>query len=199
MVLVKQIEVTTKVKQNINEINSLLLSKGFILIRRSRVEDRYMTQELDKLNRENVLDILQSCVLIRYLSVDNDYVWKGLTYKNKTYKDNIVISEEKISISIDDIVLAEKLFKALKFQKLIDVKYDVIVYKKDDLELAFQEVEGLGLLLEYENLNDFDGCSNEEVIKIKKEMLEEIKGYGIITTDDFDIKKSYQLVIERLK
>ena len=195
----KQIEVTTKVKQNINEINSLLLSKGFILIRRSRVEDRYMTQELDKLNRENVLDILQSCVLIRYLSVDNDYVWKGLTYKNKTYKDNIVISEEKISISIDDIVLAEKLFKALKFQKLIDVKYDVIVYKKDDLELAFQEVEGLGLLLEYENLNDFDGCSNEEVIKIKKEMLEEIKGYGIITTDDFDIKKSYQLVIERLK
>jgi len=199
MVLVKQIEVTTKVKQNINEINSLLLSKGFILIRRSRVEDRYMTQELDKLNRENVLDILQSCVLIRYLSVDNDYVWKGLTYKNKTYKDNIVISEEKISISIDDIELAEKLFKALKFQKLIDVKYDVIVYKKDDLELAFQEVEGLGLLLEYENLNDFDGCSNEEVIKIKKEMLEEIKGYGIITTDDFDIKKSYQLVIERLK
>ncbi len=195
----KQIEVTTKVKQNINEINSLLLSKGFILIRRSRVEDRYMTQELDKLNRENVLDILQSCVLIRYLSVDNDYVWKGLTYKNKTYKDNIVISEEKISISIDDIELAEKLFKALKFQKLIDVKYDVIVYKKDDLELAFQEVEGLGLLLEYENLNDFDGCSNEEVIKIKKEMLEEIKGYGIITTDDFDIKKSYQLVIERLK
>ena len=139
----KQIEVTTKVKQNINEINSLLLSKGFILIRRSRVEDRYMTQELDKLNRENVLDILQSCVLIRYLSVDNDYVWKGLTYKNKTYKDNIVISEEKISISIDDIELAEKLFKALKFQKLIDVKYDVIVYKKDDLELAFQEVEGL--------------------------------------------------------
>lgn len=195
----KQIEVTTKVKQNINEINSLLLSKGFILIRRSRVEDRYMTQELDKLNRENVLDILQSCVLIRYLSVDNDYVWKGLTYKNKTYKDNIVISEEKISISIDDIELAEKLFKALKFQKLIDVKYDVIVYKKDDLELAFQEVEGLGLLLEYENLNDFDGCSNEEVIKIKKEMLGEIKGYGIITTDDFDIKKSYQLVIERLK
>lgn len=195
----KQIEVTTKVKQNINEINSLLLSKGFILIRRSRVEDRYMTQELDKLNRENVLDILQSCVLIRYLSVDNDYVWKGLTYKNKTYKDNIVISEEKISISIDDIELAEKLFKALKFQKLIDVKYDVIVYKKDDLELAFQEVEGLGLLLEYENLNDFDGCSNEEVIKIKKEMLEEIKGYGIITTDDFDIKKSNQLVIERLK
>lgn len=195
----KQIEVTTIVKQSLDKVNDLLLSKGFTLIRKSRIEDRYMTQSLDSLNRDNILDILQKCVLIRYLCVNNDYVWKGLTYKKKVYENDIVISEEKINVNIDDTDKANQLFKALDFQKLVDVNYDVVVYKKNDVELAFQDVEGLGLLLEYENLNDFEGYSNDKIIEVKKEMLKEIRGYGIDTTDDFDVKKSYQLVLERLK
>ncbi len=38
----KQIEVTVKVKNTLKEIDELLTSKGFKLIRKSRVEDDYV-------------------------------------------------------------------------------------------------------------------------------------------------------------
>ena len=106
----------------------------------------------------------------------------------------MVISEEKINVNIDDTEKAEQLFAALGFKKLTDVNYDVIVYAKDELELCFQDVENLGLLLEYESLKDYTGYSNEEILKEKNEMLEEIRQYNIKITDEYDIKKAFELI-----
>ena len=86
------------------------------------------------------------------------------------------------------------MLNALDFKKLINVNYDVIVYKNDIVEFAFQDVENLGLLLEYENPNDFDGYSDEVILNEKKNMLETIKKYGISISDEFDVKKAYELL-----
>lgn len=189
----KQVEVTTRVFQSLNEIDKLLISKGFKLIRKSRIEDIYFTHDYNETNND-IFEVLKKSVLVRYLCVDNNKEFKKITYKNKAYKDNIVISEEKISVNIDSIENAEKLLNALDFKKLINVNYDVIVYKNDIVEFAFQDVENLGLLLEYENSNDFDGYSDEEILNEKKNMLETIKKYGISISDEFDVKKAYELL-----
>lgn len=190
----KQIEVTTKVNDSLEDAIKKLEDQGFKKIRESRIEDAYLTQRVKDLKHDNIVDILSSCVLLRYLNVNNEQTFKKITYKNKVYEGDTVISEEKINLNCEDLEKAEKLFNALDFEKLVDVKYDVIVLAKGKLEFAFQNVESLGLLLEYENLNDFDNISNDEILKEKEKMIEEIRSYDLNVTDDYDIKKAYELV-----
>lgn len=78
----KQIEVTVKVKNTLEEIDELLTSKGFKLIRKSRVEDDYVCPKELKIDKNNILEVLSSCVLIRYLKTA-EAEFKKLTYKTK--------------------------------------------------------------------------------------------------------------------
>ena len=194
----KQIEITVKVNNTLDEVDKILISKGFKLIRKSRVEDEYVCPNDINVNRENILKVLSSSVLIRYLKTQ-DGEFKKITYKDKKYdKNDMVISEEKINVSINDIQSAHKLFKKINFKNLVDVKYDVIVYSNIDYEFAFQNVEGLGLLLEFENENDFEGVSDEAIANEKQKMYEIIKNYGIKVENNYDIKKAYELVMKKL-
>lgn len=194
----KQIEITVKVNNTLDEVDKILISKGFKLIRKSRVEDEYVCPNDINVNRENILKVLSSSVLIRYLKTQ-DGEFKKITYKDKKYdKNDMVISEEKINVSINDIQSAHKLFKKINFKNLVDVKYDVIVYSNNDYEFAFQNVEGLGLLLEFENENDFEGVSDEAIVNKKQKMYEIIKNYGIKVENNYDIKKAYELVMKKL-
>ena len=194
----KQIEITVKVNNTLDEVDKILISKGFKLIRKSRVEDEYVCPNDINVNRENILKVLSSSVLIRYLKT-KDGEFKKITYQDKKYdKNDMVISEEKINVSINDIQSAHKLFKKINFKNLVDVKYDVIVYSNNDYEFAFQNVEGLGLLLEFENENDFEGVSDEAIANEKQKMYEIIKNYGIKVENNYDIKKAYELVMKKL-
>ena len=56
----------------------------------------------------------------------------------------------------------------------------------------------MGILLEYENEKDFEGKTNEEILSCKKNMVEEIKKYGLLVDDDYDIKKAYELIKQQL-
>lgn len=195
---IKQIEITVKVNNTLDEVDKILISKGFKLIRKSRVEDEYVCPNDINVNRENILKVLSSSVLIRYLKTQ-DGEFKKITYKDKKYsKEGIVISEEKINVSIDDTTKAQELFEKINFKKLVSVHYDVIVYSNNDYEFAFQDVEGLGLLLEFENKNDFEGVSDEAVANEKQKMYEIIKTYGIKVENNYDIKKAYELVMKKL-
>ena len=194
----KQIEVTVKVNSSLDEVDNILKKQGFRIIRTSRVEDKYMSNKFEQLTKVNILDILKNCVLIRFLNINNKETFKRITYKDKVYKDKTVISEEKINIIIDDIEQAEKLFAKLGFKKIVEVNYDVIVYEKDGVELAFQNVENLGLLLEYEKSNDYTGYSNEDIIREKEKMLEEIRKLKISIENDYDVKKAYELIKQKL-
>ena len=194
----KQIEITTRVNNTLEEVDSILTKQEFKVIRKSRIEDNYKTSFYNELRKDNILEILPKCVLIRYADDVEGKELKRITYKNKVYENDIVISEEKISVDIDDINKANKIFEALGFKTIVNVNYDIIVYSNENIELCFQDVEGLGLLLEYENGNDFDGVSNEEIMKEKEKMLEEIKTYNLDITNDIDVKKAFELIFNNL-
>lgn len=66
--------------------------------------------------------------------------------------------------------------------------------KKNGNEFALQIVENLGILIEYENVNDFEGKSVIEINKAKNEMLEYIKECNINITDEYDVKKAFELI-----
>ena len=189
----KQIEITTRVMEPLDTVIQKLQNQGFQIIRKSRVEDEYLTMQKDQIKKENILPILSTCVLLRYLNA-NGKIMKKITYKHKIYQNDIVMTEEKINVDCGDLESAKKLFNALNFQVLVKVSYDVIVLSNHKMELAFQNVENLGLLLEYENERDFSEESEEKIINEKKHMLNEIKQLNILITDEFDVKKAYELI-----
>ena len=189
----KEVEITLRVKDSLEECKNKLEKQNYSLIRKSIIDDVYMTQNLAELNKNNIDDILKSCVLIRYLNADGKE-FKKLTYKNKVYKGNEIISENKINLNCDDLEKARELLEALRFEELVRVKYNVIVFSNGIKEFAFQEVENLGLLVEYESVKNMDSYTNEEILKEKQNMIQEIKDTWIEVENNLDIKKAYELI-----
>lgn len=189
----KQVEITTRVKDSLENIDKILKNKNFEIIRKSRIEDVYLSNLKNSLTVNNINDILSKSILVRYLD-ENGNIYKKITYKDKRYVNNVLQYEEKINISIDNTQNAIKLFEKIGFEKLVTVKYDCIVYSNKKLELAFQNVENLGLLLEYENKNDFDNATQEVIKNEKLNMLQEIQTLGINVSDETDIRKAYELL-----
>ena len=110
-----------------------------------------------------------------------------------------VISEQKENLDIQDIEKAKRIFEYLGFDELVEVKYHVVVFEKDGMELAFQIVDNLGVLIEYENNNDFEGKTINEINNIKQIMLEEIRKTGVNVTNEFDVKKAHELILKRFE
>lgn len=193
----KQIEITVRLDENMQSAISKLENQGFKKIRESQIDDVYMTAKLKELNKDNIQTILKKSVLLRSLKLENKEI-KKITYKNKEIdKDGDIISEQKINLDCSDLEKAKDLFEHLEFEELIRVRYKVTVYGKGKVEYAFQDVENLGVLIEYENMNDFEGKSLDEINSVKKNMVEEIKNTGINLTEEKDVKKAYELILNK--
>lgn len=193
----KQIEITVRLNENIQSAMDKLEKQGFKKIRESKIDDVYMTSKLKELNKDNIQNILKKSVLLRSLKLDNKEI-KKITYKNKEIDEKgDVISEQKINLDCNDLEKAKELFEHLEFKELIRVKYKVVVYSKDKVEYAFQDVENLGTLIEYENVEDFEGKSLEKINNAKKKMYNEIKNTGIYITEEKDVKKAYELILNK--
>ena len=195
----KQIEITVRLNEDIESAIKKLELQGFKKIRESEVNDVYMTSKLNQLSKDNIQDILRKCVLLRYLKLEGKEI-KKITYKNKEIdKYGEVISEQKINLDCNDLENARKLFEHLEFEELVKVKYKVVVYSKDNVEYAFQDVENLGTLIEYEGTKDFEGKSIKEINEAKDKMYNEIKNTGINITEEKDVKKAYELILKKIE
>ena len=193
----KQIEITVRLDENMQNAIKKLEKQGFKKIRESEVDDIYMTSKLKELNKDNIQTILKKSVLLRNLKLENKEI-KKITYKSKEIdKNGDIISEQKINLDCSDLEKAKDLFEHLEFKELIRVKYKVTVYSKDKVEYAFQDVKNLGVLIEYENMNDFEGKSLDEINSVKKNVFEEIKNTGINLTEEKDVKKAYELILHK--
>lgn len=195
----KQIEITRYLLETEENAFDKLEKEGFKLIRTSTIEDKYLTSKLRELTKDNIQYILKNSVLLRYLNVEGKE-FKKITYKYKNVdKDENIISETKININCEDLSEAEELFENLGFELLIIVKYKVKVYEKDGIELAFQNVEGLGSMIEYENAEDFENKNIEEIKKVKQKMEEKIESFGILIEKGNDVKKAKELIEKNIK
>lgn len=193
----KQIEITVRLNENMQSAIRKLEMQGFKKIREGEIDDLYMTSKLNELKKDNIQNILKKSVLLRNLKSENKEI-KKITYKNKAIDENgNVISEEKINLDCNDLEKAKDLFEHLEFEELIKVRYKIIVYSKDQVEYAFQNVENLGTLIEYENVKDFTEKSLDEINDTKNNMYNEIKNTGVNLTDEMDVKKAYELILNK--
>lgn len=91
----KQIEITVRLNERMQEAIRKLEMQGFEKIRESEIDDIYMTSKLKELNENNIQNILKKSVLLRSLKLENKEI-KKITYKNKEFDEKgDVISEKK--------------------------------------------------------------------------------------------------------
>ena len=166
----REIEITVRVNNSLGEIESILINQGFEKIETYRMYDKYLTLKQENITKNNALDILKSCLLLRHLFLEDNKEKKMLTYKQKEYDGSVVISDTKINVLVDDLEKTEELLLKQGYKNIVEVDDTLYVYEKDDLSIAIEDVKDLGILLEYENDKDFTGYSNEEIIKEKEIM-----------------------------
>ena len=82
----KQIEITTRLKESFESAAKKLEDLGFKIIRKSEINDIYITQKLDELNISNIQYVLKNSLLLRNLKCENTEM-KKITYKNKEYDE----------------------------------------------------------------------------------------------------------------
>ena len=70
----------------------------------------------------------------------------------------------------------------------------MIVYENNGIEFAFQVVENLGTLIEYEHKDDFSDRTISEINEVKRKMISDIKEYKINISDEHDVKKAFELI-----
>ena len=98
-----------------------------------------------KLTKNNIIEVLKNSVLIRYVCADYKDIYKLFIYKNKEYENDTVLTEEKITVNIDNTEKIEELLKKVGFENVIEVNTIMHIYQKGTLEFAIQDIEGLGL------------------------------------------------------
>lgn len=189
----EQIEITVRVTENLESAIEKLEKLGFKEIRNSDVDDIYMSQFKSELTKKNIQEILSKSVLLRYLNKNGEET-KKITCKNKTYDDKEIVSEQKVNVDCNDLENARRIFECLNFEELVEIKYHVLVMEKEGIELAFQYGEDIGILIEYENENDFSNKTKEEVKSEKQKMYKFIKETGIQITKEKDVQKAAELI-----
>lgn len=191
------IEITVKVNESKKTAKAKLIKNGFKQTSDEYGHDIYMTKELDPINKDNLFDLLNNSIILRHHYGKYREERKWIVSKNKKYKNNNVTSEEIISVLIDDIEKMKAILEKEGYHELIEKKQYFNDFTKDDIVFTLEEVEDIGLLIEYENKNDFSNYNSDEIIKEKKKMYNIIKETGIDISDDYDIKKAYDLIIKK--
>ena len=142
-------EITVEVDTGLEELISILESKGFKLKETYDLNDIYLINKADK--KGDYLSMLNKCVLIRHIIEENKET-KMLTYKYKEYNENKEITKQgKVKVIIDDIDNSKLLFERLNFEELIRINDHMLVYATDKDELVIQNVNNKHIYIEIED------------------------------------------------
>ena len=189
----KEIEITVKVFDSVEKTKDILARQGLKIIDTYSTKDIYLSQDTNL--SQSIESVLNKSVILRQI-VTPSKVIKKIVHKNKVYDGDTLLYEDKINLKCEDLENAKLLFEALDFKELVIVQYDSFVYQKEGLELSFQNVKDLGLLLEIES-DKKKLESEEDVMQEKRRLYNLAKSLSLNIGDELNIKKAKALIEKR--
>lgn len=143
-------EITVKVICSKDELLKCLTNKGFKSGRTFSLDDYYFIPNSLNIESMSTREIIAKAVIIRYILNDGKLSQK-VTFKIKDIADNgDIISQRAINCNVYKIDEAKKLFEALGYYEIMNIKENDIVYSKDGFELAIKFIENSNILIEIE-------------------------------------------------
>lgn len=189
----KEIEITVKVFDSVEKTKDILARQGLKIVDTYSTKDIYLSQDTNL--SQSIESVLNKSVILRQI-ITHSKVIKKIVHKNKVYDGDTLLYEDKINLNCEDLENAKLLFEALDFKELVIVQYDSFVYKKEGLELSFQNVKDLGLLLEIES-DKKKLESEEDVMQEKRRLYNLAKSLSLNIGDELNIKKAKALIKKR--
>ena len=135
----------------------------------------------------SVRHILSYAVIIRNVIRQMPYkVINKITFKKKEFdSEGNILNQIATSCDIKDIEEAKKLFKAIGYKEVMNIKENDLVYSKDGFELAIKDIQNGEKLIEIEIVEE-----NEELNTIEK-LKEKVSSINIpIYTENYFVKKA---------
>ena len=168
----EEMEITVKVLDSFKKLDKNLKDKGFKIIDDYQLDDIYLVLNSVDLKRENVLDILNNCVLVR--NIDNSKMM--LTKKIKEYAPNgDILKQGKFNCIISNIFDAINFLNAIGYKELFNINDHITVYSNNDIKLAVERVNNKHIFIEIEDsLND-----GEKKYNNTNEMIKDLECLGI--------------------
>lgn len=189
----REIEITVKIFDSVEKTKDILARQGLKIVDTYSTKDIYLSQDTNL--SQSIESVLNKSVILRQI-VTSSKVIKKIVHKNKVYDGDTLLYEDKINLKCEDLENAKLLFEALDFKELVIVQYDSFVYQKEGLELSFQNVKDLGLLLEIES-DKKKLESEEDVMQEKRRLYNLAKSLSLNIGDELNIKKAKALIEKR--
>jgi len=180
-------EITVKVKCELNELYKILEEKGFKIVDKFSLNDTYLVPETLKIEEMSTREILSHAVIIRNIVQEMPQGIKNkITFKKKEFdNEGNILNQMATSCEIKDIQEAKKLFKAIGYKEIMNIKENDLVYGKDGFDLAIKDIQNGEKLIEIETVEE-----NKELNTIEK-LKEKIASIQIpIYTDNYFVKKA---------
>jgi predicted adenylyl cyclase CyaB len=182
----KETELTVQVFETEEDIDKKLRKVGYEISEEYTLDDIYMSNAYNLLDKLSNYEILQRSFLIRNMNNEK----KDLVFKKKDFGEKgEVLSEEKFKINIDDIKNAEKFFECIGYKRIFEINNYTKLYKKGDIELNVQKIKNLGIFIEIE-----EKVKEEKIFETREKMRRILKDLPIEIGDDFDVKKAHLML-----
>jgi len=159
----KELEITVKVNSNYEKLHSDLKKIGFRKTKETLMYDTYMIDKNIDISNMKDLDILSKCIIVRNVDDYNAFIYKIKEYD----EEENIISQQKIECKIDSINNGIKLLNMINYKELLNIKSELIFYKRDDLDILVQIVNDDFILIEMED-EKFDNV--DDMIKSFSEL-----------------------------
>lgn len=124
-------EVTVRVMSSNEELLKCLKDNGFEPVRKFSLDDYYFIPNSLDIRSLTPREILSKAVIIRYI-INEDGISQLITFKIKNIAENgDIINQKAINCRIYEIDEAKKLFEALGYYQIMNIKENDIVYTKE--------------------------------------------------------------------
>ena len=150
MAIKEENEVTVRVLCSNDELVNYLRKQGLKSGREFSLDDYYYIPSSLNIDNMSAREILSKAIILRYI-VDDGKIIQKITYKIKDIdKNGDIISQRAINCDVQNIEDAKKIFEALDYYKIMNIKENDIIFYKNNFELAIKYIEKGDILIEIE-------------------------------------------------
>ena len=182
-------EITVELLENLEIAKNKLNNLGFIIKEKVLMTDYYFSKlPLDEILNLDYANLIKNSFLVRSVKTDNEEINQIIFKKKILDNSNNVIAEDKIKTNISNLNSTVKLFSEAGLTNYTTLTQNMTVYSNGEMEFVIQEIDNLGVFIEYEEDDTMKGLTEQEKINT---MLNNLKSLRLEIGNDYSCKKVY--------
>ncbi len=182
-------EITVELLENLEIAKNKLNNLGFIIKEKVIMTDYYFSKlPLDEILNLDYANLIKNSFLVRSVKTDNEEINQIIFKKKILDNSNNVIAEDKIKTNISNLNSTVKLFSEAGLTNYTTLTQNMTVYSNGEMEFVIQEIDNLGVFIEYEEDDTMKGLTEQEKINT---MLNNLKSLRLEIGNDYSCKKVY--------